>query len=71
MSKYTSGAEHRELPGLAEARRLLKARKGAPTEADRPRRQGKPPRVHDRQLDIFGHTHRVNGAAEQEEPDAA
>ena len=37
MSKKTSGAlDWRELPGMAEARRLVGARKGPPTDADRP-----------------------------------
>lgn len=39
MSKTTFGArDWRELPGMAEARRLLGARTGSPTEADRPQR---------------------------------
>ena len=49
--------EHRERPGIAEARRLLKARKGPPTDAERPLRPSKPPRVLDGQIDIFGHVH--------------
>jgi len=37
MSKTTFGArDWRELPGMTEARRLLGARRGPPTEADRP-----------------------------------
>jgi hypothetical protein len=46
-----------ERPAMAEARRLLKARKGPPTENDRPQRPSKPPRVLDGQIDIFGHVH--------------
>jgi hypothetical protein len=49
--------DHRQSPGLAEARRMLAARKGPPTEADRPQRASKPPRVLDGQIDIFGHVH--------------
>jgi hypothetical protein len=49
--------QHSARPGVAEARRLLKARKGPPTDADRPQRLSKPPRVLPGQIDIFGHVH--------------
>ena len=49
--------DSRERPALAHARRLLKARKGPPTEADRPQRPSKRPRVLDGQIDIFGDVH--------------
>jgi hypothetical protein len=46
-----------ERPAMAEARRLLKARKGPPTENDRPQRPSKPPRVLDGQIDLYGRVH--------------
>ena len=39
---------------MRETRRLLNARKGPATEADRPRRQSKLPRVLPGQLDLEG-----------------
>ena len=49
--------DSREHPALGHARRLLKADKRPPTEADRPNRPSKPPRILDGQIDIFGHVH--------------
>jgi hypothetical protein len=46
-----------ERPAITEARRLLGARKGPPTEADAPRRSSQLPRVLPGQIDIFGTTH--------------
>jgi hypothetical protein len=60
--------QHSERPAIAEARRLLKARKGPPTDADRPQRPSKPPRVLYGQIDIFGH---VQGGHVQSELDTA
>jgi hypothetical protein len=45
--------EWTELPGMIEAKRLIGARKGPATEADRPRRASKPPRVMPGQLALF------------------
>ena len=63
MKSYDS----REHPALAQARKLSKARKGPPTDADRPERPSKPPRVLDGQVDIFG---RVYGGDIQAQLDA-
>jgi hypothetical protein len=49
--------DSREHPALSHARRMLKADKRPPTEADRPRRPSKPVRVLDGQIDIYGHVH--------------
>jgi hypothetical protein len=53
MTRKGYGAlDWRELPGMTEARRLLAARKGPATEADRPR-ESQRPRVVPGQLDLF------------------
>ena len=58
--------------GIARARQLLTARKGPPTEADKPRRPSQPPRVLPGQIDIHGTTHGlVESAAERQEGEAA
>jgi hypothetical protein len=44
-------------PSLTEAWRLLGARKGPPSESDRPPGPSQPPRVLPGQIDIFGVTH--------------
>lgn len=44
-------------PAVREARRLLGARKGRPSDSDRPLRTSHPPRVLPGQLDIFGNVH--------------
>jgi hypothetical protein len=54
----------KERPGLSEARRMLAARKGPPTESDRPRRPSHPPRVLPRQIDIHGTVHGSNEDAD-------
>jgi hypothetical protein len=41
------------LPAVKEARRMFKAQKGPPTEADRPRRRSRPPKVLPGQMDIY------------------
>jgi hypothetical protein len=61
----------KEHPAITEARRLLGARKGPPTETDRPRHKGRPPRVLDGQLDLDGNVHRANGVIEKGVQDAA
>lgn len=61
----------KEHPAVTEARHLLGARKGPPTETDRPRRKGRPPRVLDGQLDLDENVHRADGAVEREGQDAA
>jgi hypothetical protein len=54
MTEKRYGAlDWRQLPGMVEARRLLDARKGPATEADRPRRESQRPRVMPGQLDLF------------------
>jgi hypothetical protein len=50
---------------ITEARRLLRAREGPPTEADRPRHNGRLPRVLDGQLDLEGRIHRADGSLEE------
>jgi hypothetical protein len=59
----------REHPALAHARRMLKADKRPPIEADRPRQLSKPPRVLDGEIDIFGqvHSRKAESADEQQE----
>jgi hypothetical protein len=54
----------KESSGISIARRLFKARKGPPTEADGPGRPSNPPRVLDGQIDIFGRIHRRNVQSE-------
>lgn len=54
-----------EHPAVAEARRLLKARKGPPTEADRPVRVSRPRKPLPGQLDIVGRTHGLPDIAAQ------
>jgi hypothetical protein len=63
----------KEHPAITEARRLLRARKGVPTEADRPKPASKPPRVLPGQLALFETTHdRDSGnAAPDQEGEAA
>jgi hypothetical protein len=57
MKARMTPASHRELPGLADARRMVNAPKGPPIDTDRPQRPSKPPRVLEGQIDIFGHVH--------------
>jgi hypothetical protein len=53
MTRKGYGAlDWRELPGMTEARRLLAARKGPATEADRPLRESRRPRVVPGQLTL-------------------
>jgi hypothetical protein len=61
MSKPNKGPRNLGT-AVAHTRRLLGARKGPPTEADRPVAGGRPPRVLDGQLDIDGNVHRTNAA---------
>ena len=56
------GLDWREIPGMVEARRLLKARRGKATEADRPDRPSTPKRQIPGQLDLFGSGNAVNEA---------
>ena len=51
MADFRARREH---SALAEAKRLLAARNGPPTDADRQKRSSKPPQVLPGQLDIFG-----------------
>jgi hypothetical protein len=51
-SKRYGALDWRELPGMTEARRLLAARKGPATEADRPVRESRRPRVVPGQLTL-------------------
>jgi hypothetical protein len=58
------------LPGLREARRLCTARKGPPSEFDRPQPRSHRPKVLPGQIDIFGNVHGLPQERD-EEPDAA
>jgi hypothetical protein len=64
MTKRTSALDSRELPGMTEAKRLLGARRGPPTDADRPHRASQAPRPLAGQLSIFG----AGNAAEAARP---
>ena len=57
--------------GIAHARQLLKARKGPPSEADRPRRPSRPPRVLPGQVDIHATTHGLDEDADEQQEGAA
>jgi hypothetical protein len=46
----THSIEH---PSITNARRLLKARKGPPSEDDAPKRRSRPPRVMPGQMSIY------------------
>jgi hypothetical protein len=61
----------KELPGLREARRMRAARRGPPSEYDRPQHPSLPPRVLPGQVDIFGTTHGLEAADERQEGEAA
>ena len=51
-------------PSLLNAMALQKGRKGPATEADRPKVQGKPPRVLPGQVDLFGRIHGTDDTVE-------
>ena len=57
--------DSRETPGLTTAKALLKARKGPPDDADRPRPPSQQPKVLPGQIDIFGHVHGLPGTREE------
>jgi hypothetical protein len=61
MTSYRDRNKRPMLPGLREAIRMLKARKGPATEDDRPRRPERPPRVLSGQLDLDGNEYRPKG----------
>jgi hypothetical protein len=64
----SSHLEWRELPGMVEARRLLKeARKGPATDADRPRRESRARKQIAGQLSIFGAGNAAEAARTKEE----
>jgi hypothetical protein len=63
-----TGQEH---PTIAHTRRLFKARKGPPTEADAPGRRSRGPKPLAGQIDLYGRTHGrrddAEGDGEEEE----
>jgi hypothetical protein len=62
----TSHLDHRELPGLTEAKRIfMEARRGPATEADRPRRSRRARKQIPGQLNIFGAGNAAEEAAER------
>jgi hypothetical protein len=56
-ARYHHPSGDQASPGLQEALRMLKARAGPATEDDRPRRESKPPRVLEGQLDLLADVH--------------